>query len=387
MIWIHGGGWVVGQGAMYDGSILATTGDVIVVTINYRLGFFGFMSTLDDQFPGNYGLYDALEAIKWTKKHISSFGGDPNKITLFGESAGAFNVLYLATSPLSKGLFQRVIMESGGDIRAAALDPEIKNTTFRVMEVFGCVNDSNSYSITSETVQCLLKEDADNIVKATMSLNAYRDKHAPTFKDAFRPCIDNNLITDAPEFLLKNRSSGSSLIFNSMDILKGINNGEGGMILPYVETLQNTSNFNIEDGIPHSVFCNLLIPEIVATYYESNEKVSRAMCGAYTNLDGMAEQGQSVTNWFGDFILIYPTQQVLDIHSVSSSKNTYEYLFSKTPSYRWYDPLPSWFHGANHADELPCIFGLKHFVKNYSPSEERLCSTVMAYWTNFAKTG
>ena len=90
MLYIHGGGYVTGTGISIDGSYIATAGDVILVTINYRLGLLGFFSTDDKRYPGNYGLWDALEAIKWTKKHIRSFGGDPDQITVFGESAGAF---------------------------------------------------------------------------------------------------------------------------------------------------------------------------------------------------------------------------------------------------------------------------------------------------------
>ncbi|KAK3101083.1 hypothetical protein FSP39_000817 [Pinctada imbricata] len=383
MVFIHGGGWIAGQGTLYDGSILASTGDVIVVTINYRLGFFGFMSTLNDQYPGNYGLFDALEAIKWTKKHIQSFGGDPNEITLFGESAGAFNVLYLATSPLSRGLFQRVIIESGGDLRADAVDPEIKNTTFKVMKAMSCISNSDSSALTSENIQCLLNKDANDILKASLILSTYKVDHATTFKDAFRPCIDGELIPDVPQILLKNKSSSSSLVFNSLDVLHGVNNGDGGLILLYVSAIQNISNFNINNGIPHDVFCNILIPDIVHSYYASSKTVSKAMCGAYSSHDGTGKDSQSVINWFGDFFFDYPTKQVLDTHSKSSTKSTYQYLYSMDSPSRFGGPVPIWFRGANHGDELACVFGMM----NSTQSEKKLCHTVMKYWTNFARTG
>ncbi|XP_069103815.1 pyrethroid hydrolase Ces2e-like [Argopecten irradians] len=113
MVWIHGGGYTSGAGSLYDGSFLALHGDVIVVTLNYRLGVLGFFSTGDANARGNYGLWDQIEALKWVKSNIRNFGGNPDSVTLFGESAGAFSVSHLAIMPSNKGLFHRVIMQSG----------------------------------------------------------------------------------------------------------------------------------------------------------------------------------------------------------------------------------------------------------------------------------
>ncbi|XP_052071092.1 carboxylesterase 1F-like [Mytilus californianus] len=113
IIWVHGGGYYLGQGMFYDGSYLSGIGDVIVVTINYRLGVFGFFSTMDDVALGNYGLWDQQMAIKWVHDNIESFGGDPNSVTIAGQSAGAFSVALQALNPANKGLFHRVIAQSG----------------------------------------------------------------------------------------------------------------------------------------------------------------------------------------------------------------------------------------------------------------------------------
>ena len=121
MFWIHGGGSTTGSGGdlIYSGAQLANLG-VVVVTINYRLGPLGFMAhpLLSKEsgkgVSGNYGLLDQIEALKWVKKNIKAFGGDPDRVTIFGESAGAVAVTKLMVSPLAKGLFHRVISESGG---------------------------------------------------------------------------------------------------------------------------------------------------------------------------------------------------------------------------------------------------------------------------------
>ena len=119
-VWIHGGAYRRGQGGVpwYDGTSFSIRGDIVVVTINYRLGAFGFTdlgSHYGDEFSssGLNGLLDQIAALKWVKKNIISFGGDPDQVTIGGESAGAFSVANLLASPLSKGLFQQAIAQSG----------------------------------------------------------------------------------------------------------------------------------------------------------------------------------------------------------------------------------------------------------------------------------
>lgn len=121
MVWIHGGSFTRGAGSipLYDGAALARKG-VVVVTINYRLGVFGYLAHPElsaespHQASGNYGTTDQIQALKWVQRHIAAFGGDPNNVTLFGESAGAFSVVQLLATPLTKGLFHRAIAQSGG---------------------------------------------------------------------------------------------------------------------------------------------------------------------------------------------------------------------------------------------------------------------------------
>ncbi|MED1121633.1 carboxylesterase/lipase family protein [Bacillus atrophaeus] len=117
MVWIHGGAFYLGAGSepLYDGSALAAAGDVIVVTLNYRLGPFGFLhlSSIDNSYTNNLGLLDQIAALQWVKDNISAFGGNPENVTIFGESAGGMSIAALLTMPKAKGLFQKAIMESG----------------------------------------------------------------------------------------------------------------------------------------------------------------------------------------------------------------------------------------------------------------------------------
>merc|ERR1712057_45393 len=111
MGWIHGGALYTGAGSLYPGEALVNAGNVVVVTINYRLGFLGYFAH-PELSEANFGLLDQVKALEWVRDNIESFGGDPSKVTIFGESAGGTSVLALMVSPLSEGLFQRVISES-----------------------------------------------------------------------------------------------------------------------------------------------------------------------------------------------------------------------------------------------------------------------------------
>jgi para-nitrobenzyl esterase len=121
MVWIHGGGNTIGDAVQYDGSVLARTGGVVVVTVHYRLGVLGWLShpalrdaaASPDDASGNYGTLDLVRALEWVRDHAAVFGGDPGRVTIFGESAGAANVFSLLVSPRAKGLFHRAIAQSG----------------------------------------------------------------------------------------------------------------------------------------------------------------------------------------------------------------------------------------------------------------------------------
>ena len=119
MFWIHGGGNSVGEAGTYNGSVIAATHKLVVVTTNYRLGLFGWFNHPDllavsEESSGNFGTLDLIRALEWVRDNIRSFGGDPNNVTVFGESAGGFNALALMASPHAKGLFHRAISQSGG---------------------------------------------------------------------------------------------------------------------------------------------------------------------------------------------------------------------------------------------------------------------------------
>ena len=145
MVWIHGGALTSGAGAIYEGESLAMKG-VVVVTINYRLGVFGFLAhpeltrESEHHASGNYALLDQIAALKWVQKNIAAFGGDPARVTIFGESAGSWSVNLLMATPLARGLVHRAIGESGGQFAPARSLTELEQAGVKFAQSLGATS-------------------------------------------------------------------------------------------------------------------------------------------------------------------------------------------------------------------------------------------------------
>ncbi|XP_045206732.2 putative inactive carboxylesterase 4 [Mercenaria mercenaria] len=192
LIWIHGGSYKYGSGAEYDGRILAQEG-VVVVTINYRVGIMGFLSTDDDVAPGNYGLLDQLMALKWVKDNAVHFHGDPDRITIAGQSAGGGSVSLHMFSPLAKGLFNSMIPQSGCALSPWAIyrpPHKIQTYTQSIAMSVGC-----TASTSSDMIACLRSKDANLLVDTKVE--------ALPMISTFAPRVDGFYIHDLPEVLLE----------------------------------------------------------------------------------------------------------------------------------------------------------------------------------------
>jgi carboxylesterase type B len=160
MFWIHGGGLNGGDGYGFDGTVFASNG-IVLVSINYRLGPFGFLYGGEESAPGNVGILDQIMALHWVRDNIEYFGGDKNQITIFGHSAGSWSVNTLIVSPLSKNLFKRAIMQSGGYIMKPNINSEKAThlaTAKKMSENVGCAHDN-------KWLECLRNVSADVIMK------------------------------------------------------------------------------------------------------------------------------------------------------------------------------------------------------------------------------
>lgn len=220
--WIHGGGYYNGCGTMnyYDGTAFAQKG-IIVVTINYRLGVLGFLGlkTLYDEFgtTGNWGTLDQIAALKWTKENIAAFGGDPEAITIAGESAGSFSVSNLVLSPLTKGLFKQAIMQSGSVFENFAAVPYTQSMLKPTMDMSAAFAQSLGAEDTPEGLAKLRQMDALDLWKAGF----FSSDVTVSCPFAFWATLDGTVIPENPvDALMTGR-------YNPCNVLMGFNQNEG----------------------------------------------------------------------------------------------------------------------------------------------------------------
>lgn len=386
MVWIHGGGFTAGQGTLFDASYLALQGDVIVVTMNYRLGLLGFMSTEDDNAGGNFGIWDQQMAIEWVHENAENFGGDKNRITIFGESAGGYSVGLHTIISSNNGHFQRAISQSGAVFSPRALASDSKRVAIEAGKLLNCTTRSMS-----SLINCMRTKSASDILKVQNDA-AYGWDNTETFLSRIGPVMDGKLIVDNPTDLLQDPDSDSYKFFQSLDIMAGTNNAEGGLMYWSMMNYQGQYSFNISEGIPKEVLCNVLATRASRSYFDNNNAIAKAICDKYSvQGNSLSEQGRSAVNVYADLQFVVPTLRTLLAHvPKNQTRETYHYIFTHTPSFPWIQSRPPWLQGANHAGELPFVFGLEAMypVTHEKPiSEMRLSRQIMTYWSNFAKTG
>ena len=389
MIWIHGGGYLMGAGNMYDGSYLALRGDVIVVTMNYRLGPFGFLSTGNVYCLGNYGLWDQQLAIQWTRDNIAYFGGNPGAITLFGESAGASSVGLQAVSTLNAGLFHRVIMQSGVMMAPWAVEKDPLSYAVLLGERLNCTGTNHNRAIGHKSmVDCISSLDAATIQNAVDSLPVT----SLLFTSHFAPVVDGDFIRDLPSNLLSNTNSASFDLYRNIDVMVGTTNNEGSVFVNLnLPAFQKELGFNVTNGIPFRILYEKLAPLIATEYYAGFADVAMAIYERYNESEKFADltvESMRILEVLGDLEFVAPAMKALNMHTKAGNSSTYQYLFSNEPEHE-YIHYPSWVGGARHTEELPFIFGLQMLGKNlnFTSREIKLSNVMMDLWASFAKTG
>ncbi|CAJ1070930.1 bile salt-activated lipase-like [Xyrichtys novacula] len=222
MIWFYGGGFMVGgsMGAnflnnyLYSGQEIADRGGVIVVSVGYRVGTLGFLSSGDSGLPGNYGLWDQHAAIAWVHRNIRSFGGDPENITLFGESAGGASTSFQSLSPHNKGLVKRVISQSGVALCPWAMSKNPRKVAEQIAEEVGCPTDDTM-------VACLKSTSAETLTMAAPLIEQGSPDYPGVLNLLLSPVVDGDFIPDQPTNLFHNAAD--------IDYLVGVNSHDGNL--------------------------------------------------------------------------------------------------------------------------------------------------------------
>ena len=362
MMFIHGGSYVFGTTARHTtpGEVLPREG-VVLVTIQYRLGLFGFLTTGDSAAPGNWGLLDQVQALKWIRENIKAFGGDPNKVTILGVSSGGASVGLHLLSPLSEGLFHRAIVESGVEfspfafqsVKEAALKTKITATKL------GC-NSENSHDM----IKCLRKKDAQSIVLD------YGWK-------SIGPVIDNYFIYDTPESL---RRSGK---FYPVPLIGGFNSDEGAhntpeVYRPPIEITSSVFRDSIKSFVKDQIFHD---NETTAVLIEDAIEFQYTPWGKPSDSPTLRKK---IINIQSDYFVAAPTVEVLGIHSMNAP--TYMYEFSHRSKANTED---AWM-GVKHGDNTPYDFGAPFMnitSLKFTEEDQNVSSLIMSLYANFAKYG
>ncbi|XP_051900639.1 neuroligin-1-like isoform X7 [Pristis pectinata] len=366
MMFVHGGSYMEGTGNMFEGSVLASYGNVIVVTINYRLGVLGFLSTGDMAAKGNYGLLDQIQALRWLSENIGYFGGDPMRITVFGSGAGASCVNLLILSHHSEGLFQRAIAQSGTAISSWSVNYQPAKYTRMLAKKVGC-----NFPETVDVVDCLRRKSYRELVD--------QDIQPTRYHIAFGPVVDGDVLPDDPEILMEQGE------FLNYDILLGVNQGEG---FKFVESLVDN-----EDGISASYF-DFAVSNFVDNLYgypEGKDILRETIKFMYTDWadrDNGEMRRKTLLALFTDHQWVAPAIATARLHAEYQSP-TYFYTFY----HHCQSEMKAVWADAAHGDEIPYVFGIpmigvtELFPCNFSKNDVMLSAVVMTYWTNFAKTG
>ena len=293
MVWIHGGGFQAGSSSepRQDGERLASKG-VVVVSMNYRMGAFGFLAHPDltkeanPHASGNYGLLDMVAALRWVKENIAAFGGDPGAVTIFGESAGSFAVSALMAAPAARGLFHRAVGESGAYF--AFGEESLLLLSRKASEARGL---ALAKALNADSTAALRAASAADVLKA-----------AATFSDFyFSPNVDGNLLTaDVAATFAAGRQS-------PVPLLAGWNADEARAGVVLAKEKPNAKSFGDQLHIRFG------------TAAESILKVYPA--------GSDAEALESAASLASDFFMGYPTWKWIETHAATSKAAVYRYSF------------------------------------------------------------
>lgn len=348
MVWIYGGGFSFGTTAdpTTTGANLAKKG-VVVVSVAYRVGQLGFLAHPElsaenpNKVSGNYGLLDQIAGLKWVQKNIDAFGGDPGKVTIFGESAGGISVSMLCASPLAKGLFHGAISQSGGSFgpTRATTYPGENMKTLQQAEADGR---AYAQSVNAPSVAKLRDLDPE---KLPMGMNM----------GGAWPIIDGYVLPDDQYKLYKDGK------YNSTPVLIGYNSDEG---LSFTRE-KNPEEFKANVGKRYGKYAGPLL----AAYPLSKDGIPKSA----RDLSRDAAFGWQTWTW-------------ANLQSQTSPANVYLYYFDQQPEYP--KDSPKYGQGSPHGQDVAYVFQtLDEKRPDISSSDIKLSDLISTYWTNFAKNG
>ncbi|MEM9744392.1 MAG: carboxylesterase family protein [Pseudomonadota bacterium] len=367
MLWIHGGGNTIGTGSGYIGANLAQTENLVVITINYRLGVFGWFShpalhtgdVLDDS--GNYGTLDVVAALEWVQENARAFGGNPDNVTLFGESAGAYDTLAMMASPLAKGLFHRAIVQSGG---------------FRAMPIAEAraFQSDGGHPLSSSEIAARLLVDSGRAA----DLDAARTMHDDLPATELASLLRSAEIDD----LFKHFNGGG---FGMVDLP---DNFADGAVLPAMTNEEIFGNLANHNAVPVILGTNR---DENALFMARDPRWTEQFLWVFPRLKDVEHYKRAV-NYGSLAWKVRGVDSLADLMTAAGNDNVYAYRWDwdEEPSIAGFDLSVAL--GAAHGLEIAFVFGdfarsIGEYLYPESPERDQLAREMMGYWAEFARTG
>lgn len=361
LVWIHGGGFRAGTGAepVYDGASLARTTDSVVVSLNYRLGVLGFLALAacfpQAGFAANPGLLDQIAALRWVREHADRLGGDPERVTLFGQSAGAMSVATLLAAPTARGLFHRAILQSGAAQNVTP--PEVAE---RIVETF-----LKELGLSRERVSALEEVPVEDLLAAQLRTAARSARHAAL---PFQPYADGETVPGLP---LDALAAGAA---RGIPVVVGTNRDEWNL-------------FGVADSVARAMDEARLLRRLARIAPGRDPKaLLDELRSLYAETEGRVLEPREL--WFAiesDRHFHLPAARLADVQRRQEPR-TYRYLFT------WASPAVGGALGSCHGLELPFVFGtydrpmLQRFVGRGDAMAD-LSRRIQGAWGRFAAGG
>uniref|UniRef100_A0A8D8PTT0 Carboxylic ester hydrolase n=1 Tax=Cacopsylla melanoneura TaxID=428564 RepID=A0A8D8PTT0_9HEMI len=386
MVFVHGGGFTFGHSSsLFYGPDLLLAKDVVLVTLNYRVNIFGFLNLGIEACPGNVGLKDMIAALQWVKDNISQFGGDPNIVTLFGESAGAASVHYLMMAPPAKGLFHRAILQSGTAIDSWAFHTtqESHNNGVVLAKALGCQSEepgSVLEFLKNIPAQDLIKPMNQHVITKEKTRRSLVFPFVPSVEAAGSP--EDRVVWDHPVSMMKQVTA-------QVPFLIGINSQEGLLLLKHTskdlsQLIEDLSS-DFERAVPVNMNADgakeKLIASSIKQFFFGNRQINLETAIPYLEL-------------YSDLLFTLGHYETLSMFAQTSPGQAFAYLFPYDGELNVFKKmimqgLELQLPGACHVDELGYLFYIEMagILPEPGSSDEKVSDNMTTLWTNFAKTG
>ncbi|XP_073975785.1 esterase FE4-like [Rhodnius prolixus] len=369
LVYFHGGAFAFGFGEIAHGPGFFMDHDVVLVTINYRLGSLGFLSMEDELLPGNFGLKDQNIALKWVQRNINNFGGNPNKVTIMGESAGGASVYYHMISPLSQGLYHGAISQSGTAFCPWAYSAPglARKKAIKTADILGCPTDS-----TVDMVECLKIKHPYDIIGVHKNFIIWQNDPLTVFTPSPDPKAKNPFLPDEIHKLFP----------ASVPWLTGCNNLEGLLKTAGFSVFRNSEK-ELEKQFSKLIPQILMYSDTSSNTHEVTNKLRRFY------LDDNPVSSLTLRNFtemVGDAWFVWPMIRSLKKHKGNNyvyyntyiGKETLQSLFS---SYR------NVLNGTAHGDETLYLWDYSSVIEPHKGEDLKFSELLTKLWVNFATNG